>query len=93
MCVPRVTALRWGSTTLIIVTVLAGVAALLMAAGMGYCMGRRQAMAAPTWKQRTSRVVLGRLAFDLLVLLTARRIRHSPMALVASNLLARARTY
>ena len=33
-----------------IVTVLAGVAALLMAAGMGYYMGRRQAVAPPTWK-------------------------------------------
>ena len=33
-----------------IVTVLAGVAALVMAAGMGYYMGRRQAVAPPTRK-------------------------------------------
>jgi hypothetical protein len=64
-----------------------------MAAGMGYYMGRRQAMAPPTWRQRTSRIAVGRLTVNLLVLLTARRIRHSPLAMVASSLLARARTY
>jgi hypothetical protein len=74
-------------------TVLAGVAALVMAAGLGYYMGCRHTMAPPTWKRRTSRIALGRLAFDLLVLLTARRIRHSTMAAVASSLVARARTY
>ena len=62
-----------------------------MAAGMGYYMGRRQAVAPPTGKQRTSRVALGRLTFDLLVALTARRIRRSPTALLASSLLAWAR--
>jgi hypothetical protein len=75
------------------VTVLAGVAALLMAAGMGYYMGRRQTVAPPTWKRRTSRIALGRLTVDLLVALTARRVRRSPVAIVASSLLARARTY
>jgi hypothetical protein len=74
-------------------TVLAGVAALVMAAGMGYYLGRRQAVAPPTWKQRTTRIALGRLTVNLLVLLTARRIRHSPMAMLASGLLARARAY
>jgi hypothetical protein len=74
-------------------TVLAGVAALLMAAGMGYYMGRRQAVAPPTWRQRTSRVALGRLTINLLVALTARRIRYSPAAMLASSLLARVRTY
>jgi len=42
---------------------------------------------------RTSRVALGRLTIDLLVALTARRIRRSPTAMLASSLLARARTY
>ena len=74
-------------------TVLAGVAALLMAAGMGYYMGRRQAVAPPTWKQRTSRIALGKLTIDLLLALTARRVRRSAMAMAASNLVARARTY
>lgn len=74
-------------------TVLAGVAALLMAAGMGYYTGRRQAVAAQSWKQRTSRVTVGRLTINLLVALTARRIRHSPMALLAASLVARVRTY
>ncbi len=74
-------------------TVLAGVAALLMAAGMGYYMGRRQAVAAPTWKQRTSRIALGKLTIDLLLALAARRVRRSTMAMVASSLVARVRTY
>ncbi|BBX47106.1 hypothetical protein GCM10009641_13050 [Mycobacterium cookii] len=73
-------------------TVLAGVAALLMAAGLGYYMGRRQAVAPPTWKQRTSRIALSRAAFDLLVALTARRVRRSPMATLAAALVERART-
>jgi hypothetical protein len=64
-----------------------------MAAGMGYYMGRRQTVAPPTWKRRTSRIALGRLTVDLLVALTARRVRRSPVAIVASSLLARARTY
>ncbi|MGA9490019.1 MAG: hypothetical protein WBV80_07155 [Mycobacterium sp.] len=74
-------------------TVLAGVAALLMAAGLGYYMGRRQAVAPPTWKQRTSRIALGKLTIDLLLALAARRVRRSTVAVVASSLVARARTY
>jgi hypothetical protein len=57
-------------------TVLAGIAALAMATCVGYYVGRRVGSTPPTWKRRTSRVALGRLAISLLVLLTARRIRQ-----------------
>ncbi len=58
-------------------TVLAGIAALAMATCVGYYFGRRVGSAPSTWKTRTSRIALGRLAISLLVLLTARRIRQS----------------
>ena len=58
-------------------TVLAGIAALAMATCAGYYFGRRAGARPSTWQQRTSRIALGRLAISLLVLLTARRIRHS----------------
>jgi hypothetical protein len=58
-------------------TVVAGIAALAMATCVGYYFGRRGGSRPSTWKQRTSRMTLGKLAISLLVLLTARRIRHS----------------
>ena len=58
-------------------TVLAGIAALAMATCAGYYFGRRVGVTPSTWKKRTSRIALGRLAISLLVLLTARRIRYS----------------
>jgi hypothetical protein len=58
-------------------TVVAGIAALAMATCVGYHFGRRGGSRPSTWKQRTSRMTLGKLAISLLVLLTARRIRHS----------------
>jgi hypothetical protein len=57
-------------------TVLAGIAALAMAACVGYWLGRRAGPAPSTWKTRTSRIALGRLAISLLVLLAARRVRR-----------------
>ncbi|OBI07672.1 hypothetical protein, partial [Mycobacterium scrofulaceum] len=54
-------------------TMLAAVAALAMAMGVGYYFGRRAGSTSQSWKRRTSRVALGRLAISLLVLLTARR--------------------
>lgn len=54
-------------------TTLAAIAALAMAMGVGYYFGRRAESTPPSWKRRTSRVALGRLAISLLVLLTARR--------------------
>lgn len=58
-------------------TVLVAIAALAMATGVGYYFGRRERSTRPSWKRRTSRLALGRMAIGLLVLLTARRIRHS----------------
>ena len=58
-------------------TVLAGIAALAMATCVGYYFGRRVGSTPSTWKKRTSRMALGKLAISLLVLMTARRIRQS----------------
>jgi hypothetical protein len=55
--------------------VFAAFAALAMAACVGYYFGRR-ARSPSTWKKRTSRIALGRMAANLLVLVAARRIRH-----------------
>jgi hypothetical protein len=57
-------------------TVLAVICALATATSIGYCLGRRAGSSPSTWKKRTSRIALGRLAISLLVLMTARRIRH-----------------
>ncbi len=58
-------------------TVFAGIAALAMATCVGYYFGRRAGSTPSTWRKRTSRITLGRLAISLLVLLTARRIRRN----------------
>ncbi|WP_156688385.1 hypothetical protein [Mycobacterium sp. Marseille-P9652] len=76
--------------------VLAVLAAVLMAAGVGYCCGRRAASTPPSWKRRTSRVALGRLALTLLVLVTARRVRRyfpADAPLLLRGGLARTRSY
>ena len=57
--------------------VLAGIAALVMATCGGYYFGRRAGSTPPTWKQRTSRMALGKLAISLLALTPVRRIRRS----------------
>jgi hypothetical protein len=57
-------------------TALAVVSALATALCVGYYFGRRAGSTPSTWKRRTSRVALGRLAINLLVLMTARRIRQ-----------------
>lgn len=56
-------------------TALALVSALGTALCLGYYLGRRAGSKRTTWKRRTSRIALGRLAITLLVLVTARRIR------------------
>lgn len=58
-------------------TALVVIAALVAALCIGYYFGRRAGSTPPTWKKRTSRVALGRLAINLLVLMTARRLRRS----------------
>jgi hypothetical protein len=58
-------------------TALALIAALGTALCVGYHLGRRAGSRPSTWKKRTSRVALGRLAINLLVMMTARRVRQS----------------
>lgn len=57
-------------------TVFAAIAALATAACIGYYFGRRAASTPPSWKKRTSRIALGRQAFNLLAMITARRIQQ-----------------
>ena len=57
-------------------TALAFIAALGTALWVGYHLGRRAGSRSSSWKKRTSRVELGRLAINLLVLITARRVRQ-----------------
>ena len=58
------------------VTVIAAIAALAMAGCIGYYFGRRSAATPPSWKKRTSRIALGRQAFNLLAMVAARRIQQ-----------------
>jgi CDP-diglyceride synthetase len=57
-------------------TALAVVAALVTALCIGYRFGRRSVSPPPSWKKRTSRATLGRLAVGLVALVIARRIRQ-----------------
>jgi hypothetical protein len=66
-------------------TALAVISALVTALCVGYHFGRRAGTTPSPWKKRTSRVALGRLAVNLLVLMTARRIRQSSRAVVKSG--------
>ena len=58
-------------------TALAVISALVTSLCIGYHFGRRAGSTPPTWKQRTSRVALGRRAISLVVLMTARRVQRS----------------
>ncbi len=58
-------------------TAFALISALGTALCVGYHLGRRTGSKPSTWKKRTSRVAMGRLAINLLVLMTARRVRQS----------------
>lgn len=58
-------------------TALAVISVLVAGLCIGYYFGRRADSTPSTWKKRTSRVALGRLAINLLVCMTARRIRQS----------------
>jgi hypothetical protein len=58
------------------VTIVAVICALATATCVGYYLGRRAGSKPSTWKQRTSRIALGKQAMSLLVLITARRVRQ-----------------
>ncbi len=55
-------------------TALALICALGTALCLGYYLGRRAGPKPPTWRRRTSRIALGRLALNLVVLMAARRV-------------------
>lgn len=59
-----------------LMTVLILGCALGMALCIGYQWGRRAAGRPMTWKQRTSRVAVGRLAVQLAALVVARRVQR-----------------
>ena len=61
-------------------TALAVISALVTALCIGYYFGRRAGSTPSTWRKRTSRVALSKLAVSLLVLMTVRRIRQSFLA-------------
>jgi hypothetical protein len=75
-----VTFLRLRRRTLIFMTALAVISALVTALCIGYHFGRRAGSTPSTWRRRTSRVALSKLAASLLVLMTVRRIRQSFLA-------------
>jgi hypothetical protein len=79
-CISHVTLLRQQASTLIFMTALAVISALVMALCIGYYFGRSAGSTPASWKRRTSRVALGRLAISLLMLVTVRRIRRSFLA-------------
>ena len=58
------------------VTVIALLCALATATCIGYYFGRRAGSPRPSWRRRTSRVALGKLAISLLAMITARRIQQ-----------------
>jgi hypothetical protein len=61
-------------------TAPAVISALVTALCIGYHFGRRAGSTPSTWRKRTSRVALSKLAASLLVLMTVRRIRQSFLA-------------
>jgi hypothetical protein len=83
-CWPRwishVTFPRLRRRTVIFMTALAVISALVTALCVGYHFGRRAGSTPSTWRKRTSRVALSKLALSLLVLMTMRRIRQSFLA-------------
>jgi hypothetical protein len=79
-CISRVTFPRLRRRTLIFMTALAVISALVTALCIGYHFGRRAGSTPSTWRKRTSRVALSKLAVSLLVLMTVRRIRQSFLA-------------
>ncbi|CQD13725.1 hypothetical protein BN1232_02767 [Mycobacterium lentiflavum] len=57
--------------------VLVLVCALATTTCVGYYVGRRASSSPPTWRRRTSRVAIGRLAMSFVMVMAARRIRRT----------------
>ncbi|MEE6138510.1 hypothetical protein SKC41_19540 [Mycobacterium sp. 050128] len=60
--------------------VLVLVCALATTTCVGYYAGRRASSSPPTWRRRTSRVAIGRLAMSFVMVVAARRIRRTVVA-------------
>ncbi|MCA2241984.1 MULTISPECIES: hypothetical protein [Mycobacterium] len=58
-------------------TVIAAICALTTATCIGYYFGRRAGSTRPSWRKRTSRIALGKLAINLVAMITARRLEQS----------------
>jgi type II secretory pathway component PulK len=70
---------RLRRTTLIFMTALAVISALVTALCTSYHFGWRAGSTPSTWRKRTSRVALSKLAVSLLLMIV-RRIRQSFLA-------------
>ncbi len=93
-CISPVTSMRQRPATLIFMTALAVISALMTALCVGYYFGRRAGSPPLTWKSRTSRARLGKLAMGLVVLMIARRVQHGlPRQFVEPLGLRRLRTW
>lgn len=57
--------------------VLVLICALATATYVGYYVGRRASATPSTWRKRTSRVAIGRLAMSFAMAVAARRLRRS----------------
>lgn len=57
-------------------TVIAVICALATTMCIGYYFGRRATSTRPSWRKRTSRMAMGKLAISLLAMITARRIQR-----------------
>src|SRR5262249_24090893 len=81
ICWPRyiwpVTFPRQRRRTLMFMMALAVIGVVATALGIGYRFGRHAGAAPSTWKIRTSRGTLCRLAISLIVLMIARRVQRS----------------
>jgi hypothetical protein len=56
------------------------ICALATATCVGYYVGRRAGSTPSTWRKRTSRVAIGRLAMSFAMLVAARRFRRTFLA-------------
>ncbi|MCV7165873.1 hypothetical protein [Mycobacterium stomatepiae] len=58
-------------------TLLVLICALAASTCVGYCVGRHASSTPSTWRKRTSRVAIGRLAMSFVMAVAARRLRRT----------------
>jgi hypothetical protein len=61
-------------------TPIAVICVVITALCIGYHFGRRAGSTPSTWKRRTSRAALGRVAMSVIVLMIARRVQRNFLA-------------